>query len=223
MVRLDVELHVFLEPVLADEVETSRRVEIVLMLRRLLRLGLEQELPLESDRLGEIDRQMHEPGQVIQFAFHIGVVEIGIPFTASPENIIGTPQLMGDFDRLFDLGGRVGEDVGIGARGGPMHVPRMREQIGRPPQQLDSGAFLGGLQMGHDRVEVAIGRHERRPVRRDVPVVKAVKRRAELRHELEGRVHAPLGVLDRFAAVVPGPQKRRRPNGSAPVARKVCQ
>ena len=76
VIRLDVEFHVLLEIVLPDEIQARRRVEVVLVLGRLLRFGLEQELPGKADRLGEVDRHVHEPREVIQLALHVGVVEV---------------------------------------------------------------------------------------------------------------------------------------------------
>ena len=113
VVGLDVEFDVLLESVLADEIEAGRRVEVVLVLGRLFGLGLEQELPLEADRLGEIDRHVHEAGQVIELTLHVGVVEVGVPLAASPEDIVHAPQFVRDLDRLFYLRRGVRKYVGI--------------------------------------------------------------------------------------------------------------
>jgi hypothetical protein len=51
VVGLDVELEVLLEAVGAQEGDPAGDVEVVLVLGRLLRLGLDQELALEADLL----------------------------------------------------------------------------------------------------------------------------------------------------------------------------
>ena len=160
VVGLDVEFDVLLESVLADEIEAGRRVEVVLVFGRLFGLGLEQELPLEADRLGEIDRHVHEAGQVIELALHVGVVEVGVPLAASPEDIIHAPQFVRDLDRLFYLRRGVRKYVGVGAGGRPVHVAGMGKEVGRSPEELDAGALLGRFQVGDDRLEVAVGRQE---------------------------------------------------------------
>ena len=56
VVGLDVELEMLHQVVLPQEVEAGSRVAVVLVLRRLFRLGLDQERPLEADLLRVIDR-----------------------------------------------------------------------------------------------------------------------------------------------------------------------
>jgi hypothetical protein len=51
VVGLDVELEVLLQAVGAQEGDAAGDVEVVLVLGRLLRLGLDQELALEADLL----------------------------------------------------------------------------------------------------------------------------------------------------------------------------
>ena len=142
VIGFQVQLDVLGQAVGPQEVDAGGRVEIVLMLGRLLGLGLEIELALEADLLGIVDGHVHERGQVIQLALHVGVEQVLIAFAAAPEDIAGPAQLLGHFERLLDLGGGVGEGVGIGAGGGAVHVARIGEQVGRAPQQLDAGPLL---------------------------------------------------------------------------------
>ena len=72
VVGLDVELEVLVEAVLAQEVEHGGAVEIVLVLGRLLRLGLDQELAGEAD-LRRSRGHVQEARQVVELALHVGV------------------------------------------------------------------------------------------------------------------------------------------------------
>ena len=92
----------------------------------------------------------------------------------------------------------------------------MGKEVGRAPEELDAGAFLGRFQVGDDRLEVAIGRQEGRAIRSDVAVMEAIKGSPQLRDELEGRVDTPLGIFDRLAAVIPGTLEGRRPERIGP-------
>ena len=43
--------------------------------------------------------------QVIELALDVGVPQVLITFAATPKRVAGAAQLLGDFDRLFHLGG----------------------------------------------------------------------------------------------------------------------
>jgi hypothetical protein len=60
VVGLDVELEVLFEAVGAEEGDAAGDVEVVLVLGRLLRLGLDEELALEADALGVIHGHVQE-------------------------------------------------------------------------------------------------------------------------------------------------------------------
>ena len=89
MVGLDVELEVFLKAVGAEKRDAARDIEVILVLRRLLGLGLDVELPGEANFLCVVDRHVEEAGQMIEFALHVGVPEILISLAASPEGVAG--------------------------------------------------------------------------------------------------------------------------------------
>ena len=66
MVDLDVDLHLVLEAVALQEGETRLRVVVVLMLRGLLRLGLEQDRAAEADVVLVLDDLVQEPAELVE-------------------------------------------------------------------------------------------------------------------------------------------------------------
>ena len=62
VVRLDVELEVLVEPVVLQEADHGLRVVVVLVLGRLARLGLDQELVRGADRLLVLDSHVEKSG-----------------------------------------------------------------------------------------------------------------------------------------------------------------
>ncbi len=65
---LDIDLHVLFEPVGLEEAVDGRDVIVVLVLGRLLRLGLDQQLALEADLLGMLDDQRQEARGLVLLA-----------------------------------------------------------------------------------------------------------------------------------------------------------
>ena len=197
MVRFDVHLHVVGQAVGAEEVDAGRAIVVVLVLGRFLGLGLEIELPLEADLPGVVDGHVHELGQVVELALHVGVPESLVAFAAAPERVAFAAEFLGHFQGLLHLGRGVGEGVGIGARGGAVDIARIAEEIGRAPQQLDAGPlhlFLDDLDHG---VEVLVGFGQRSALGGDVAIVEAEERGGQLLHELEGHADPLLGHVRR--------------------------
>ena len=175
-----------------------------------LRLGLEIELAAEADFPGVIDRQVHEGGQVLELALHVGVPEALVSFAAAPEHVALPAQFLGHFQGLFDLGGGEGEGVGVATGGRAVHVARIAEQVGGAPEQLDAAAVLLLLEHLDHRVEVLVGLGQRGALGGDVAVVEAIERCAELVDELEGHGHAVDRIFDRVGRPFPGPPHRAR-------------
>ena len=209
VVRLEVQLQMRQQIVLAQEIEAGRGVGIVLVLGRLLRLRLDVELALEADLFGVVDGHVEELGEMIELALHVGVPQILVAFAAAPEHVAVAAEFLGHFERLLHLGGGVGKGLGVAARGRAVHVARIAEEIGRAPEQLDAGPLLLFFEHLDDGVEILVRLGEVRAFGRDVAIVERIERRAELLDELERDAGAVLGVLDRVAAVVP------RPDGGA--------
>ena len=93
MVGFDIHLHMIDQPLGPTEVQACGHVEIVLMLRRLLGLWLKQELPLKSNLLRIVDRHVHKRGQVVEFAFHIGIEQVLVSLATAPKHVIRAAEL----------------------------------------------------------------------------------------------------------------------------------
>ena len=125
MIRFDVQLNNIHETILTQEVETCRRVEVILMLGRLFWLWLKQELPLETDRLRMLVSHVHEASQMVQFAFHVSIVRAHVAFATAPEYIVLATQFIGNFESLLNLSTSVSKHICIRACCRSVHVPRM--------------------------------------------------------------------------------------------------
>jgi len=134
----------------------------------------------------------------------VGVEQGLVAFPAPPEDVVLAAEFLGDLEGLLHLGRRVGEDVGVGIRGCPAHVPGVREEVGRAPEEPDPGRLLEGLGVGDNPVEVAVGLGERCPLGGDVTVVKAPEGRLDLDEEFKRGVHPLLGHPDGIPARLPG-------------------
>ena len=113
--------------------DDRRDIEVVLVLGRLHRLGLDEEGALEPALPTIVPRPSEESGQVVQLAAHLGVQEREVSLAATPEDVVVAPERDRRVDRRLHLGRRVGEDPEIGVRRRSVHVARVREQVGRPP------------------------------------------------------------------------------------------
>jgi hypothetical protein len=206
-----------LQIILPQKIQARRRIRIVLVLRRLLRLGLNVKLPLEADLLLVVHRQMQKLRQVLLLPFQVRVQQRHVPFASAPERVAFPAQFQRHFQRLLHLRPRKRKHVRVAARARPVHKARVREQIRRAPQQLHPRPLLLRLQHLHHRVQVLVRLGQRPPFRRNVPVVKTIIRRAQLRDELKGHPRPVLRVAHRVRAVVPRPLHRPRPEWIAPV------
>ena len=145
---------------------------------------------------------------MVELALHVGVEQGRIAFAASPERVAGPAQLVRDLHGLLDLGAGEGEDVEIRAGGRAVHEAGIGEEVGGAPEQLDAGPRLFVLEDLDDLIEVGVAFLEVVALGGDVAIVERVEGGAELLEELEGDLGLALGVGDRVAAVVPGPQRR---------------
>ena len=182
------------------------------MLGGLLRLGLDEELAVKADLLCVVDRHVHEAGQVVEFAAHVGVQQRLVSFPASPEDVVGASETLGDLHRLLHLCRGVREHRGVGVRRGARHESWVAEHVARAPEQLHSCVALELCREIHDRVQPLVRLSQAVRLRRDVAVVEAVEAHAELGEELECGAH---GVFRRghFVLASVGPQHGRRAEG----------
>jgi hypothetical protein len=87
-------LKMLLQAVGAQEGDAAGDVEVVLVLGRLLRLGLDEELALEADALGVVDRHVDERGEVVLLALQVGVEERLVTLAAAPEDVVFAAELL---------------------------------------------------------------------------------------------------------------------------------
>ena len=141
VVRLDVDPVLVREVVAHEEGVDRGRVVVVLVLRRLLRLRLEQQRPGEADPMLVLGDEGQEPRQLRFLARQIGVQQRLVALAAAPQHVVRAVQPMRRLEHVLDLRGRVGEDLGVGIGGRAGRVARVAEQVGGSPQQPDAGAL----------------------------------------------------------------------------------
>ncbi len=204
MVGLKVELEVTHEVVFAEEVEAGGCVGVVLVFGGFFGFGFDVELAVVLDGFFVGDGHVEERGQVVEFPFHVGIPEGGIAFASAPEDVAFAVEFLGDFEAFFDLGGGVGEDIGVTAGGGAVHEARVGEEAGGAPEQFDAGVVLQFFEFLDHLVEVAVAFREGAAFRGDVAVVEGVVRGAEFFAELEHDAGAFDGHGNGIGAVFPG-------------------
>ncbi len=185
-------------------------IKIVLVLHRLHGFRLDQEVAFEADAAAVVARQGEEARHVVLLALHLRVVQAGIAFAPAPEHVVLAAQRHRGIDRGLDLHRRTRHDIEVRVGRGTIHVARMREQVGRAPQQLDAGVGLALLGNAHHVLEVALVLSDVIGIRRQVDVVKAVVRHAELGEELERRIGLGFGTVQRGIAHIPRIRTRAR-------------
>ena len=99
-------------------------VEVVLVLRRLLRLRLDEERPLEADLVLVLGHEVHEATELIDFTLHVRVEEGLVPLAPAPEDVVLAAELLRDLERLVFYPGprRTQEDFRIRVGRRPGHV-----------------------------------------------------------------------------------------------------
>ena len=148
-------------------------VVVVLVLRRLLGLRLDQQRALEADLVLVLGDQVEEPGELRLLAPEVRVEQRLVALAAAPQHVVRAAEAVGRLEDLAHLRGRVGEHLGIRVRGRAGGIARMREQVGRAPQQPDPGPPHVTVDLVDDRRQVRGRLPERGALRRDVTVVEA--------------------------------------------------
>ena len=200
MVLLDVDLHVVGQSPFLEEAVNRRDVEVVLVLGRLARLGLDQQRALEADLVLVLDRHRQEAAHLLIFAGEIGVEQRLVALAAAPQHIVLPAEPLGGFEARAHGRGGEGEHVriGIGRRAG--HVAAMREEIGRAPQQLDLGLRHLGFEHVEHRGEIVQMLLDGLADRRHVGVVEGVEGHVEQAEQVEGDVGLGLRHRHRIGA-----------------------
>jgi len=145
VVGLDVELEVLVQTVRAQEADAGRAVEIVLVLHRFHRLGLDEEVAGEADAAPVVAGRGQEPRHVLLLALHLRVVQAGVALAAAPEHVVRAAQCHRRIQRRLDLHRSARDDGEVRVGRCTVHVARVREQVRRAPQQLHAGGLLALL------------------------------------------------------------------------------
>src|SRR5690606_18163073 len=100
-------------------------------------------------------------------------------------------------------------------------VLRMREEVCGAPEQPHTGRFLALGRLLDHRPQPLLAVRDAGALRREITIMEAIERHAELREELERGVEAILGALELVASLVPWIDARPRPEriGSRAVER----
>ncbi len=189
VVRLDVQLVLAVEAVADEEAVDGRGVVVVLVLRGLHRLRLDEERPLEPDLRLVLGDEVEEAGELLPLALQVGVEERVVALAPAPQDVVGPAEALRHLEHHPDLGRGVREDLGVRVRRGAGLVARVREEVRGPPEEGDTGPLLVAERVVHQRVQVGPELREAVALGRDVAVVEAVVGDAELLDELERDRH----------------------------------
>ena len=142
VVRLDVQLELVLQVVLAQEADHRLRVVVVLVLRGLARLRLDQQRERGADLLLVVRSHSHEATHVVQLLSGKAVEDALVALATAPEHVVLAAELLGDLHALLHLRGRIGEHVGIRVGGRAVHVDAVAEHVGGAPEELHARLLL---------------------------------------------------------------------------------
>ena len=165
------------------------RVVVVLVLRRLLRLGLDEQHALEADLGLVLGHQVEEAGQLGALPTQVGVQQGVVALSAAPQDVVRAAESLRDLEHVADLGRGVGEDLGVGVGRCATLVARVGEQVGGAPQEPQSGALLVPQRVVGERVQVGAELAEGGAFGSHIHVMEAVVGHAQLVEELEGNGH----------------------------------
>ena len=87
-------------------------IVVVLVLRRLVRLRLDQEGSVEADPVLVLGDQVHEPAELPILAPEVRIEERVVALAAAPEHVVLAAQAMRRFEHHLDLGRGEGEHGG---------------------------------------------------------------------------------------------------------------
>ena len=145
-----------------------------------------------------LDDHRQEPGELVELAPQVGVEQRVVALAPAPQHVVVATEAVGGLEAVGDLGGRVGEHLGVGVgrrarpgsagwrTGWPCPTAAARRcapGARRPRSTISSSSAADSLN------DAALGR--------DVAVVEAVEGHAELGEELERRGHLLAGRLQR--------------------------
>ena len=187
MVGLDIDTDLVFQPEALEETIHRLRIEIILVLGRLVRLGFDQDRAGKADLVLVLDHKVEETAEVFLLDADLGIEDGVVPLAPTPQHVICAAQPMRRLQRIAYLTRGPGVDFGIGVSGGARHVARVAEQVRGAPQQLAAMLRLQRFEMvdslGKAAAEagdvVGIGHH--------VDIVEAIERHIELLDEGQRR------------------------------------
>ena len=136
VVGFDVQLEVAVKLVFLDEAADSGRVEVVLMLGRLLWLRFYVVVAVKADRTTVFGCELQKIREVVELELHVGVEQGLVALSTAPVYIALAAELNRNLDRLLDLCRREREHIGVRSRTGTAHIARVAEAVGGAPEQL---------------------------------------------------------------------------------------
>ena len=201
-------------------------VVVVLVFGGLLGLGLDEQGALEADLVLVLSHHRQESGELVGLLAQTGIEQSLVTLSASPQHVVGPIEAVGGLKHVADLGGGMGEHLGIGVGGRTGGVAGVAEQVGRAPQQSHPGGLHLGRGPLHRGIEVGPALGQVGALGGHVHIVEAEERGTQLLEELEGSVLlGPGGGHRVLAGLQPGAVKRAdaedvtaRPIEAVPVA-----
>src|SRR5262249_1211744 len=200
VIHLDVELDLALEAEALQERIHRRDVVVVLMFGGLVWLGLDQERAWEADAVLLLAHQRHEAPELLELTREVRVEERLVALAPAPQHVVRAAEPVRRLEAMLHLGRRMGEHLGIRIRGGARRVARVAEQVGGAPEQAHAGALHVALRRLEQAVETRAALGEGGALGREIAVVEAEERDAELLEQLEGHRELVLGLRHRITA-----------------------
>ena len=203
VVNLDVNLEVLVKSVCAEESDNGLGVNIVLVLCRLHRLGLDEECALESLCTCIVAGHLEHCCHMLFLTLHIGVQEAHVTLAATPEYVALATQLDCCIDSVLDLNHSAGCNVKVRVGGSAVHITLVSKYVGCSPKELDAGLCLFLLEVCDNLLEVLLVLLDCVSLCYEVNIVEAVIADSEFLHELEACVNFVLSCLYRIRISVP--------------------
>ena len=201
MVRLYIDLEMLIQVMRAQETQHRGRVKVILVLRRFMRLGLDQELALETDLLLVVNCQLKKLRKLFLLLAQLGVEQRFISLAPAPEDVVFAAQFVGRVDRMLQLRRSISKDMNIRIGARSVSVARIGKKIGRAPKQFQPRILLHFFRQPDDVLEVFARLREIGPLGSDIPIMKTIVGHAELLAEFEIGLQRLLRHLQRRAGI----------------------
>ena len=197
MALLDIYLDFAFKTKVLEEAVNSGNIIVILVLRRFLWLGLDQDRTFEAHLVFVIHDHLQHATSLLTLAPHVGVKQCFIPFATAPKNVVFAPKFDRRIHTGFDCRGGVGENVGIRVRGSARHKATVRKQVGGAPKQFHASLVHLLGEVVYDGFQIARGFCEISPFRAHICIVEAKIRDVQDLKHLEGHIGLHLGQLHR--------------------------